>query len=418
MDKRIAPKRRKPWHWAVAALLFLSTFSVGYSLWNRASLRTVSVPARELRVAAVTPGAFDDLIPVRGKIQALTTVILDAPQGGVVEKVLVESGSFVEKGQALLVLNNTRLRLAVASNDTQITEQLNNLRNITNALKLTTLNTQRQLIDTRYRVETLEQLLNQQSLLLTESLIPQDTWQKTTDELRYQREVLQNVKSRQHLETVIRTERLQQIGQQVTKLEENLLVSQRSYEELKIRSPIAGQLTSLLADVGEVKAQGQRLGQVDALDQFKVVAPVSEFYLSRLGVGQKAQFQLSGKTYFAQVTRMNPEVQQGAFQVELAFVDRIPPNIRRGQSLQMTVTLGKPSQALLLPLGAFLSETGGQWAFVVSPDGRSATRRAIEAGRRNDRFVQVVAGLVPGERVIISSYAAMKDVRHLLLVGD
>ena len=415
MDRVIEQKKIAFWQWALIVMAVLVAGWFGYRLLADASIRTFRVPAEQLIVSSVEFGAFEDLIPIRGTIQPLNSVFLDAVNGGAVEEVFVEEGSFVEAGQPLLQLSNTNLRLSAAQNDTNITEQLNLLNNITDGFETTKLSTERQIIDSEYRIIVLERQEARYKQLVEDGLVSVEQYDAIVDELEYQKKVLANHQARQILENKIRETRLVQIATQTNKLEENLLVSQSSFESLLVRAPIAGQLTSLPVDIGESKQSGQRLGQIDVIDQYKVVAQIDEFYVSRVFSDQSASFTLAGREYTARLLKVYPEITEGTFEVDLVFVGLSPADIRRGQTLQMELTLGNPVETLLLPLGGFIQDTGGNWVFVVDASGEYALRRDIRVGRRNNRYVEVREGLEQGDRVITSSYSQMEDMERIQL---
>jgi len=415
MDKTIEKRSRPIWHWGLIFAVVAAGLWFSYRLVSDASIRTYRVAENQLIISSVQFGAFEDLIPIRGTVQPFNSVYLDAINGGTVEEIFVEEGSFVEAGQAILQLSNTNLRLSAAQNDTNITEQLNLLNNITDGFETTKLNTQRQIIDTEYRIIVLERQKSRHERLVPNGLISEEEIDVIVDELNYQRKVLANHKARQQLETRIRTTRLVQIETQVEKLEENLEVSQSSYESLLVRAPIAGQLTSLSVEIGESKQGGQRLGQIDVVDTYKVVAQIDEFYVSRVAPEQSAEFTLSGNRLGAQVLKVYPEITEGTFEVDLIFEGQAPAGIRRGQTLQLELTLGNSVESLLLPVGGFIQDTGGNWVFVVDDSGEQAMRREITAGRRNNRFLEVREGLQQGDRVITSSYGQMSDIERVQL---
>jgi len=415
MDKVIQKRKRPLWQWVLALLAAGAMAWVIYQATIDASIRTIRVPSGQLIISSVQKGALEDTISVRGSIQPQNTVFLDAINGGVVEQIFVEEGSLVEVGQPLFQLSNTSLRLNVASNDTAITEQLNNLSNIANALETTQLNTEREVINLEYRIATLERQERRMRDLANERMVPQEDFDAIVDELKHQNRLLTNTLSRQRLEERIRHNRQEQISQQIDKLEENLTLAQSSFESLLVRAPISGQLTSLPIQIGESKIVGQRLGQIDVVDQYKISAQVDEFYVSRVLPGQRATFVLNGSTYDVEVDKVYPEIVSGIFTVDLAFGQDIPGNLRRGQTLQLDLTLGSPQEALLLPIGSFVQETGGNWVFVLDADGQSAYRRDIQTGRRNNRYIEVREGLSEGERVIISGYGSFSSAERVRL---
>jgi len=415
MDRVLEQKKMPAWKWGLIVVALLTAGWFVYGALADASIRTYRVPAEQLIVSSVEFGAFEDVIPIRGTIQPFNSVFLDAVNGGAVEEVFVEEGSFVEAGQPLLQLSNTNLRLSAAQNDTNITEQLNLLNNITDGFETTKLSTERQIIDSEYRLIVLKRQKARHEQLVADGLVSIEQYDAIVDELEYQSKVLANHQARQRLENRIRETRLVQIETQVEKLEENLQVSQSSFESLLVRAPIAGQLTSLPVDIGESKQAGQRLGQIDVIDRYKVVAQIDEFYVSRVFAGQNASFTLAGSEYITRLLKVYPEITDGTFEVDLVFDGLTPSDIRRGQSLQMELTLGSPVESLLLPIGGFVQDTGGNWVFVVDADGIYANRRDIRVGRRNNRYVEVIEGLQQGDRVITSSYRQMDDMERVQL---
>ncbi|MGM0632090.1 MAG: efflux RND transporter periplasmic adaptor subunit [Pseudomonadota bacterium] len=415
MDRKV---ERRGWParlWVPGTGVGILAAVVLFQFWQSATTRSYSVPRDRVTVSAVRHGTFEDVIPVRGTVQPRESVFLDAVDGGVVDEVLVEEGSFVEQGQPLIRLSNTDLRLNVARNDTSITEQINNLSNIANSLERTKLATEREVIDLRYRITALERQKRQYESLRQDQLVSDEQYRSVLDELAYRRDLLQNTLQRQALEERIRTERRDQIETQMEKLESNLAVAQRSYENLVVRAPISGRLTALSARVGENKARGERLGQIDGVDDYKIEAEVDEYYVTRVTQGQTARFRLAGQSRTARISRVYPEIANNVFTVDLQFGDSQLPELRRGQSLQLDLVLGQPTETLLLPLGGFMQETAGNWVYVLQEDGTTAVRRDIETGRRNNRMIEVRQGLEAGDAVITSRYEAFSDYAEVRL---
>lgn len=416
MDKPIEKKSMPLWKIGALGVVALAIAGGLYQLLADASIRTYRVPSNQLIISTVQQGTFEDLIPIRGTIQPLESVFLDAVIGGSVEEVFVEQGEFVQAGQPLVQLANTATRLSAAQADAGTTEQLNFLNNITTNFEYQKLATERQIIDTEFRIITLTRQKNRFERLVDGSLISEEEYEALLDELTYQEQVLGNLKARQQVENDERSRRQVQIEAQINMLTENLEISQASFESLLVKAPISGQLTSLDAEIGQSKQTGQRLGQIDVIDQYKIVAQIDEFYVSRVAPNQAATFTLAGREYQARVEIVYPEITAGTFEVDLIFDGMPPVNIRRGQTLQMELSLGDPIDSLLLPVGGFIQDTGGNWVFVLDSDQTTATRRDIRVGRRNNRFIEVQEGLRDGERVITSGYGQMQDMERVELL--
>ena len=197
-----------------------------------------------------------------------------------------------------------------------------------------------------------------------------------------------------------------------------LAIARGSLNQLNIRAPATGELSGFTIQLGQSLQRGERLGQIDSAGGNKLVAGVDEFYLGRVERGQGATVDVDGKTYRMKVAKVLPQVRNGQFEIELVFDGGEPQSIQRGQTLQVKLTLGDSSRALLVPNGAFFNDTGGQWIFVVDRGGNSATRRQIQIGRKNADFIEVLGGLKPGEKVITSSYSGLVDKDHLTFDSD
>ena len=189
-------------------------------------------------------------------------------------------------------------------------------------------------------------------------------------------------------------------------------------DALNVRAPVAGKLTAFDLEVGQALSRGVNIGQIDDPESFKVTANIDEFYLSRVDIEQTASLSVAGEDFNLRVRKIYPQVTNGTFEVDLVFVDTEPDSIRRGQTLQLNLQLGSPSDSLLIPNGAFYQDTGGNWVFVVTVDGARAVKRNVRLGRRNLKFIEVLDGLEAGERVITSPYTNYLDMDRLELQGE
>ncbi|MEX2489827.1 MAG: hypothetical protein WD356_09925, partial [Pseudomonadales bacterium] len=265
MDRKIEKKKRPLWQWLGIVAVVAGVGWFVYGLLADASIRTYRVPEEQLIVSTVGYGAFEDIIPIRGTIQPFNSFFLDAVAGGTVDEIYVEEGSFVEAGEPLLLLSNNDLRLNVANTDTRITEQINNLSNIIDGFEARILQIERELIEFRYRITVLERQKGRQEQLVTRNLVSREEYDATVDELEYQRRMLANAEARYELQSRISKDRSAEITTQMDKLQQNQALSQASFEDLLVKAPISGQLTSLPVEIGESKNRGERLGQIDVV---------------------------------------------------------------------------------------------------------------------------------------------------------
>jgi HlyD family secretion protein len=363
-------------------------------------------------------GEFDDYIPVRGQVAPLKTVFLDAIEGGRVEAIHVEDGEQVELGQLIVELSNTQLQLDVIAREAQVTEQLNNLRNTELSLEQNRLDHKRNLVDISYHIIRLDREVTRLAPLVEKDLVDDGTVERLRDELdwyRNRREVTLESQATDERLQKVQMEQLRIAGDQ---LERNLDVARRNMDSLNMRAPVAGKLTAFDLEIGQALSRGLNIGQIDDPDSFKVTANIDEYYLSRVDLEQTATFSTDGSEYTLSVRKIYPQVQNGTFEVDLVFIGDEPGSIRRGQTLQLNLELGSPSETLLIPNGAFYQDTGGNWVFVVAPDGQRAIKRNVRLGRRNVRDIEVLDGLEAGEQVITSPYTNYLDMDRLELQGE
>ena len=414
MDRKIGGQQKKPKIIAVAASLAAAIVVYLWASYDPSTSFTLD--GQRIRIAEVSNGVYEDYIPLRATVEPERTVYLDAIDGGRVEAILVEEGVIVEAGQPLIELSNTSLQLDVIAREAEVSEQLNNLRNTQLAIEQNRLKLKSDLIEIDYQILRLSRLVSRYEELEGKQFLSRNEYDNSIDELDYWKSRRVVTKESQVQDEKIRLVQIAQLNNSVEQLEKNLTLASANLDDLLIRAPRAGKLTSMNAEIGESKARGERLGQIDDVDKFKATALVNEFYLNRVRVGQQALLTVNGKDYALEVSKIYPEVQAAQFEVDLRFSAATPQDIRRGQALQLRLVLGDTTQsATLLSSGPFFNDTGGAWVFVLDAGGEVARRRPVQFGRRNPNNIEVEAGLVAGDKVIVSSYASFIEVERLFI---
>ena len=414
MDRPLArpPAWRRYGPYAVGALLVVAGLTW---LLHGIGISTYRVPADQLTLGTVTREKFEDYIAVRATVAPLSTFYLTTEQGGTVEKLLAEDGATVQAGQPLIVLSNTALRLQVASREADVSSQINAIESTKLQLEDTRFKYQSQLLDIQHQLAVLKSDLARDKILLDGHAIAPMLYAQDQEQYRYELKLRDATIASRNAEQQMRARQLAQLGKTLAWLKDNIATARASLAALTIRAPIAGHLTALDSLVGESKMPGTVLGEVDSLDRFKLTAQVDEFYLGRVALGQTALFSVGDRNFQATIVEIHPQVSDGTFKVDLHFKGAAPQGITVGQAIDTKLELGGAATALTLPNGPFYQDTGGQWAFVLTPDGKYATRRRIELGRRNPEHVEVLDGLEPGERVVVSSYQGFEHVQRVEL---
>ncbi len=375
--------------------------------------RVLKVQNDRVVVSEVVRGEFDDYIPVRAQVAPLRTVYLDAIEGGRVEAIHIEDGASVEAGQLLVELSNTALQLDVIAREADVSEQLNNLRNTELSLEQNRLDHKRNLVEINYNITRLSRELARKKELVEKGLFPKSNYQDLQDEFDYYSSRKGVTEESQRTDERLQKIQMEQLRTSSGQLEKNLEVARKNLESLNFKAPVEGRLTAFNLEVGQSLDRGERIGQIDDPDHFKITANIDEFYLGRVDIGQTAQFSINGDTYQLRISKIYPQVTNGTFEVDLVFTEDQPAGIRRGQTVQLNLQLGDPTTSVMIPNGAFYQDTGGNWVFVVAPDGSRAIKRNVRLGRRNVKFIEVLEGLEPGEKVITSPYTNYIDMDRL-----
>ncbi len=358
----------------------------------------------KLTVSAVEQGSFKDYISLIGTVEPITTIFLDVEEGGKVIEKVIEEGEMVKKGDVIFRMVNNDLNLQILNTESQLAYQSNELRNTLINMEQQKISNKQQLLTIDYERIRLKRNFEQNSALYEKGFLSKEAFLVSKDnyelaqrdrELRYERMVQ---------DSIFRENQKIQMDNSLKNMQQNLAMVRQRLENLNVKAPASGQLGSLDIEIGQSISRGQRVGQLHILDNFKVVAPVDEYYIDRVRRELSASFERQDRQFDIEVMKVYPEVREGRFQVDLRFTNLIPDNLRTGQTYHIRLELGQPIDAILLPRGGFFQSTGGQWAFVLDPSGKYATKRNIRIGRQNPQYYEVLEGLNPGEKVITSSY--------------
>lgn len=407
IEKKKWPLNKVRLYIGIASLVLLLIYLILIS----SSSRTLTIDRDRATIETVRAGLFFDNIPITGVVEPLQSIYITAAEGGNVEEIFVEDGVMVTRGTPLLRLSNANLMLDFMNRETQIIEQINNLRNTRLTIEQNKRSLTDQLIDVDYQLIEAERQFKMDSALHSESVIADNQFEASRNNIDYLRKKRDFTKRNIDREEAIQSSQLSRIDGSISLMERNLEAIRRNLENLTIKAPIDGQLTGFNHYLGQTKQRGEALGQVDVTNGFLVRCSVDEYYLSRVRRDQSATFNFNGKTHNLVVTKVLPQVVNGQFQVEMNFEDSIPPGIRRGQTLQIKLSLSTEVEAVIVPRGGFYQSTGGNWVFVITDDG--ASRRDVNLGRQNTEFIEVLSGLEPGEEIITNSYTNYGEAEEI-----
>ncbi|HEY4214638.1 MAG TPA: HlyD family efflux transporter periplasmic adaptor subunit [Steroidobacteraceae bacterium] len=421
MDRPVSLRPWSPARWALPVRLIAVAVALAAAallvvrLIAGAGEKILRIPMDQVTSATVTLSTFHDVIPLRASVVPRETVYVDAIDGGQVERVLVEAGDSVQQGQPIIELNNTNLALQVIQQESQLNQAISQLQQNEIALEQNQLSNDRALVEIDYNLVRLGRSVERRSGLASKGLVSNEERDAATDELAYYRRLRPIQAESGQRQSSLRDRLLPDIHRQLGILRGNLTVVHDKLAGLVIRAPVAGRITALDLKVGETRAAGQRLAEVTPEVGMKLIADIDEFYLTRVHAGQKAVVTLNDLPARVAVTKVSPQVQNGQIRIDLDFESGTPAALVEGASAQGRLQLGGDSQVTVLATGAFLERSGGNWVFVLAPDGKSAVRRDISSGRRTAEQLEILRGLAPGERVITSDYTGLEKVDRVIL---
>lgn len=412
MDSPIMlPWWRKP-HWVQAGItigVLGALIAIALVFLGNAE-RSVRLAVATVTLSKVEQGVYHDFIPLRGKVVPRDTIYLDALEGGSVRRVLVEAGDFVTAGQPLVELSNTELELNVLEREAQLVGSITQLQNTQNQLEQSRLNNEKTLAQIDYDIVRLTRMVQRRKPLVAQGVESHEVLDTLQDELDHLRAIRPLQAQSNQQQNRLREQQLPQIRAQLDKLQKDVEITRGKLDNLTVRAPVAGRMTAIDLKRGESRSRGERFGEITPDTGYKLSADIDEFYLTRLQKDQTATVQISDKDFALRVTRVYPQVKDGVFKVDLTFDGDGPTGLLPGQAVQGKLALGNDAPGLILPAGAFLEKTGGDWVFVLQADGQSAQRRRIKLGRRNAEQVEVLSGLRSAEQVMTSDYTGLERI--------
>lgn len=414
MDRKIKKKKWTLKRIATYGGIALFVSFVAYQiLWadRRSRLR---VETDKITISTVQRGVFQEFIPQTGIVEPSRTVILDAVEGGTIKRVVAESGQMLQAGDVILELSNLDRELAVLSQEASFNESITRIRDTRLNITRNDLELQNQLALIDNQLAIYGPQYERQKQLYEKKLISKQEFEQTEANYIYNLERRKTTYQTYRLDSISRIRQLRELDAAEARMTESLDGVGKILDNLIIRAPIDGQLSRPQLEVGQAVAPGQSLGQVDVVGSYKVRVPIDEIYLPRISQGLHATTPVAGKEYELEITYIYPTIQAGRFEVDMNFIGETPPGLRRGQSMRLRIELGQSSEELLLPVGGFYKDTGGNWVFVLDGSGQ-AVRRDIKLGRKNTENYEVLEGLEPGDRVITSSYENFGNNEVLIL---
>ena len=396
-------KKALPW-WLGALLLVFVIYLIA-----RPNNKTLRVEKDTVTISSAVKGEFNDYIRISGRVQPMTTIQLSPQEGGIVEKILIEEGSPVKAGDAILILNNDNLDLQILNSEAELAEKENILRNTQIQMEQQKLDVRQNVLEYGMQVDRLRRAYEQQKALYEDKLIAKEEYLKAEEDYRLAKQKYDLMAERSKQDSLYRGTQIDRMEESLENMQLNMSMIRRRKSNLIVKAPIDGELGLLDVVLGQSIAAGTKIGQINSVGTYKVEAQIDEHYIDRVIAGLEATFERQGETYSTVIRKVYPEVRDGKFKADFKFDGEQPDNIRAGQTYYLNLQLGQPEEAVIIPRGTFYQKTGGKWIYVVNKEGTKAVKREIRIGRQNPQYYEVLEGLEPGERVITSGYDTYGD---------
>lgn len=402
-------KKSVKW-WALGAFVILVVVLL---LTGRRSV--LRVDGSTILTGTARQGEFNDYIRVSGQVQPMTTVQLSPTEGGNVQRIVVEEGSHVNEGDVIVVLGNENLDMQILNSEAELAEKENILRNTMISMEQQKLSVRQEKLSLQIEVRRARRAYEQNKALYEEKLIAKEEYLKASEDYELAKDKLELVTDRERQDSLYRSVQIAQMHESLENMRLNMNMIRRRKENLSVKAPISGELGLLDVELGQSVAAGAKIGQINNLDSYKIEAQIDEHYIDRVAPGLEATFERQNEKYSSVIRKVYPEVRDGKFKADFRFEGQQPENIRTGQTYYLNLQLGQSAEAILIPRGSFYQNTGGKWVYVLNADGTKATKRSVRIGRQNPQYYEVLEGLAPGDKVIISSYDAFGDKDELIM---
>ncbi|MBD5219831.1 MAG: efflux RND transporter periplasmic adaptor subunit [Bacteroidales bacterium] len=400
-------------YYIIAALCIAAIIT--YAVISLTGPKRARIDSKLTEIALVTEGDFIEYVDVEGIVRPFATVKINALESGFVERVVAEEGAILSEGDTILILKNPELLRTIADEEDEYGRQQRLLKEQDIEINKNNLTFRQQSLDVDFEINQIEDKLRiareeyemgMKSKAEFELAVREYEYHKNKAELQ-QRSLIYDSTT-----TELRRELLEGDLERVRTRRDRALARK---ENLVVRTPISGQLSFLAASVGEQVQLGSNLGEIKALNNFKIYAALSEYYVDRISSGLPGSISTQGEVFPLRVSRVVPEIKNRTFDVDLLFTDKKPESLRMGKSYRVQIELGQPEQAVIIPAGDFYNSTNGKWIYKVSDDGNRAIKTDIVIGRKNPEQYEVLAGLKPGDRVIINGYEFFDNEKEVIM---
>lgn len=415
MDRQL---KKKPWYvkyiyYIIAGVVFL-IFAI-YVIILALGPRKLFVDADEHKIEEAKETAFMEYVDVEGVVQPIQTIKLNALESGFVERIMAEEGAMLEAGDTILILSNPELMRSIDDEQSEWENSQRNYREQEIQMEQKSITLRQQALDAEHQMRSLDKSLKQSREEYRMGIKSKAELDVAEEEYSYQHKKaqlqIQSLKQ-DSVATILRSEMVKANRDAANK---KLSRTTNRTANLVVLATTAGQLSYLNVAIGQQVSSGMSIGEIKVMTEYKVHTSISEYYIDRITTGLPANIQYQNKKYPLRISKVVPEVKERSFVCDLIFTGNKPNNIRLGKNYRVQIELGKPEHAIIIPRGDFYQATGGKWIYKLSADGKTARKVEIEIGRQNPQQYEILSGIKPGDKVIVTGYNKLGDAEELVM---
>jgi multidrug efflux pump subunit AcrA (membrane-fusion protein) len=371
--------------------------------------------AENLQIVEVKRSKFMEYLDLEGIAQPKMTIKINCLESGTVDSIVAEEGSMLKQGDVILILKDQELQRTIEDERDELAKKKINYEEKLLQMERQSSELRRNILRTVYDLERMSKQYKLDEEEFQMGIKSKAELDVASDEFNFQQTnttMLLNELKNDSLRSVIQVSLMKN---DMAREEKRFIRSCERLDDLIVRAPINGQLSFIKAIYGEQIGAGANIGEQKVIDDLKINTKVSEYYIDRVSIGLPASVTYLNKSYQLKITKLNPEIKDRMFEVDLIFVDEKPDNLRIGKTYRVRIELGQPEDALIIDKGNFYQNTGGQWIFKVDKSGHKAFKTDITIGRQNPGQYEILEGLSDGDKVIISGYGNFGKAQELIL---
>lgn len=383
-----------------ALLIFVSVCFFIYYLSTKEV--TLIVPREKVTFHNVQFETYQDILVTRAIAIPDESIIVSSERGGKVIEIAKKLSENVTKGDIIARLSNYDFMLEATSRMADITEQINNLRNMKMRLEQDNRDTKLSLQEAQHQIDIISKDLARYKILDSKFLIAKSELERQTD-------ILNNWKIKSHILREHNNRNIKSLPSQfknidksISLLEKMMGMVESGIEQLVIIAPIDGSLSVLDIELGQQIKPGEKISVIDNLTSYYFNVYFSEYYLDKIRPKSRIVAQINGQDVPLLIESVSTVVDNGKFRAKLIPIQSSTGHLKRGQSIEISIALQEENdRALLVPTESiFLDKNGNHFLYIYQDKNDYAIKTKVEIQRRGSMRTEVTSGLSSGQSIV------------------